>query len=196
MDSKYILTIAVLGITVLFGSNSNVLAQSPTLPSGRPWQERVQQRIENVKERQELRVERRCDLVNARIDARIRHFNLRKDNILARQKRIKERVLAFINRLERKGYDVSRVRGDLETLGGMVQTADSDYAVFIRELEEAKQFDCGDSQGAFIKALGEARAALAKFRTDVKNIWDFIQNTLRPDLKALREQNPSSSPTQ
>jgi len=193
MNTKYILTNTALGLTVLLGSVSPALAQSPTLT---PWQEGVQERQGNRQERRELRTERRCDLVRTRINARIRHFGVRRDNVFAHQKRMVERITEFINRLEEKGYDVSKVRSDLETLGGMIQIADSDYAAFVKELEEVKHFDCNDSQDAFKQALEEARAALAKYRSDVEAVSDFIKNTLRVDLQALREQNPSPSPTE
>ena len=193
MNTKYILTSLALGLTVLLSSVSPALAQSPTLT---PWQEGVQERREDRQERRELRRERRCDLVRTRIDARIRHFGVRRDNVFARQERIRERITEFVDRLEEKGYDVSKVRSDLETLDGMIQTANPNYAAFIKELGEVKHFDCNDSQDAFKQALEEARAALATFQSDVKAISDFIENTLRVDLQALREQNPSPSPTE
>lgn len=189
MNTKHILSSTLMGAAILLGSASPIFAQSPTL---KPWQERAQERQKNRQEKQELRTERRCDRVNARIDNRINWFNARKDDVVARQKRINERVTEFVNRLEGKGYDVSKVRSDLETLKGMVATFDSDYAVFVGKLEETKQFDCGNSEGAFKQAVEESKAALAKFRADVKASWDFIRNTLRPDLQALRGQkNPT-----
>ena len=72
MNTKYILTSAILGVAVLAGSVSPIFAQSPT---SRPWQEKAQDRQENRQEKQEERMERRCDLVNNRIDARINHYN-------------------------------------------------------------------------------------------------------------------------
>lgn len=192
MNTKHILSSTLMGAAILLGLASPIFAQSPTL---RPRQERREERQENRQKRQELRTEIRCDSVNARIDDRIKHFNVRKNNMVNRQKRIAERATKFANRIEKKGYDVSKVRSDLETLRGVVATSDSDYSAFIKKLEEAKQFDCGDSQGAFKQAVEESRAAMVKFRSDVKAIRDFVRNTLRPDLQALRGQNPSPSPS-
>lgn len=172
MNTKYILTSTVVGTAILLGSVAPTLAQTAT-PNSRP--------------------EKRCEAVNARIDNRIIQFDRSKANIITRQEKINERLAEFINGLESKGYDVSTVRGDLETMKGMVTTSDSDYTALINQLKETKQLDCGDSKGVFKQAVEEAKTVLAKFRADVKTITDFVKNTLRPDLKALKGQNPGST---
>jgi len=180
------LFISLMAGSFLLGSAPAALAQSPTLA---PWRERVQERREN-------RVERRCDIVNNRIDARISRYEEHDDDVEARMARVTERANEFINRLESKGYDVSKVRSDLQTLEGMRNTRRSLYTAFINKLKEAKQYDCGDSEGAFKTALGEARTALAKWRDQIRANREFIRNTLRPDLQALKGQNPGPTAAQ
>ncbi|KKS78881.1 MAG: hypothetical protein UV54_C0048G0003 [Candidatus Beckwithbacteria bacterium GW2011_GWA2_43_10] len=179
MNAKYILTSTLIGTSVLFSSVAPAVAQSPKLNS-----------------KQEERAGKRCELVNGRIDARIAKFNGKKDNVVSKQRKIKERLTKLADRLEQKGYDVSKVRSDLEILDEMVKTADLDYVAFIKELDETKQFDCGNAQGSFREALEQSKTALAKFRDDVKAVREFIKNTLRPDLKALKGQNPGSTTTE
>lgn len=174
--------------SLLFSGVSTAFAQSPTIA---PWQKRVQERQEARQERKEERIERRCDRVNNRIDVRISHYKSNFDRVEAHMTRVTERTNEFVNRLESKGYNVSKVRADLSTLEEMRNTRRSLYTAFISELEQTKQFDCGDSEGAFKTALTEARTALAKWRDQVKTNREFIRNTLRPDLQALRGQNPS-----
>jgi GTP1/Obg family GTP-binding protein len=181
----------LIGAAAVFFTTMPAQAQSPSPTS---WQERFQNRQEIRQEKREQRVERRCDLVNGRIDARINRYREHYDEVEARLARIAERGNQFIARLEAKGYDVSQVKEDLTALTAMRTTRRNLYSDFIAKLEAAKQYDCGDSQGAFKDALTEARAALAKWREQVKTIHDFMQNTLRPHLKALRGQNPSPAP--
>lgn len=188
MNIKQILLTSLTAGSILLGFASTAFAQSPTTA---PWQQRAQERQEARQERVENRVERRCDIVNNRIDARISHYEAHYNDVEARMARVTERTNEFINRLETKGYDVSKVRSDLSTLEGMRTTRRSLYTAFINELKEAKQYDCGDSEGAFKAAMDESRAALAKWRDQIKANREYINTTLRPDLQALKGQNPS-----
>jgi len=174
--------------SIFLASTSVVLAQSPTSTA---WQEKVQNRQEARQERIENRVEKRCDVVNNRIDARIKRYEEHYNDVEARMAKITQRTSDFINRLETKGYDVLKVRSDLSTLEGMRTTRRNLYTAFINELKEVKQYDCADSEGAFKNALNESKTALTKWKDQIKLNREYIRNTLRPDLQALRGQNPS-----
>lgn len=189
----------LFGLTVssflLLSSASPAFAQSP---SAVPWQQRVENRQETRQEVQdqiqanvEGRVELRCDLVNNKIDIRITRYNQNYDEVEARITRVTERMNEFADRLETKGYDVTEVRNDLQTIKEMKTTRRSYYTAFIQKLEATKQYDCGESEGAFRSSLTESRAALTTYRSQVKSVWDFINNTLKPDLQALKGQNPN-----
>jgi chromosome segregation ATPase len=193
MNIKQTLLTGVTAGSVLLGSASIVFAQSPTTA---PWQQKAQERQEARQERIEDRAERHCDIVNKRIDARISHYEQHYNDVEARMARVTQRTTDFINRLETKGYDVSKVRSDLATLEEMRATRRNLYTAFINELEEAKQYDCGDSEGAFKTAMEESRGALAKWRDQVKANREYINGTLRPDLQALRGQNPNPATTE
>jgi GTP1/Obg family GTP-binding protein len=193
MNIKKSLLTSLTAGSILLSSTTLAFAQSPTTA---PWQERAQERQEARQERIENRVERRCDIVNNRIDARISRYEDHYEDVEARMTRVTERMNEFVNRLESKGYDVAKVRSDLATLKEMRTTRRSLYTSFINKLEETKQYDCGDSEGAFKNALGESRNALAEWWNQIKSNRDFIRNTLKPDLQALRGQNPSPAPTE
>lgn len=175
MKNKFILAAYLAGSIIFSMPATAVLAQSPS-----------------VFPRQDERLGKRCEKVNAKIDAQINRFNANKEKITKQQENIIKRSTEFINRLKAKGYDVSKVQTDLETIAAMVKTADNDYVLFIQKLEQTKQLDCGQAQGSFRQTAEEARNLLKTFRTDAKEIKDFVRNTLRPDLKALKEQKPRS----
>lgn len=146
---------------------------------------RLEQRGQNKLDRVERRTEGRCEAVNKRIDNRIAHYEDNYTRIEERMARITERMDKFVARLEGKGYDVTKVKADVATLTQMRETRRSLYTNFINELKETKQYDCGDSQGAFKTSLEEARMALSKWRDQVKANHDFLENTLRADIKAV-----------
>jgi len=184
--------IIVSMVVVILGSQyaQVVQAQSASLA---PWQERAAERQDAREERVEERVERRCEMVNSRIERRISFYEEHYAQVEARMERVTSRLDELTDRLEAKGYDVSQVRGDLTTLETMRGTRRNLYTAFIDELQETKQYDCGDSEGAFRSTLEQSREALAKWREQIKANHDFIQDTLRPDLQALREQEISTT---
>jgi hypothetical protein len=181
-----ILTAILLGLTFYV---SPAQAETRREEAMDRLEERQTTIIQLREDKRDDRVQRRCDLVNAQIDRRITFFNARKDDILARQKRIAEHLTAFVDRLEEMGYDVSEVRNDLEMLQQMIAASDGDYAAFIEKLEATKEFDCEDPDGAFVAAVREAREALETYRASVKENRTFIRETIRPDIQALREQD-------
>jgi len=179
--------------SILLGCATEIFAQSS---STAPWQERAQERQEARQERVENRVERRCEIVNTRIQARISRYEEHYSDVETHMDKVTQRTNEFIDRLEQKGYDVSAVRSDLQTLEDMRNTRRNLYTAFINALQEATQYDCGDSNGAFKTALAESRTALAAWRDQVRANREYIHNTLRVDLQALREQNPTPASTE
>jgi len=189
----------VVGLFLL-GFALPVFAQSP---STAPRQQRVEDRQETRQDMQEQRqenreerVERRCELVNNQIDARITRYNKNYDEVEARIARTNERMNELADRLALKGYDVAKVRSDIQTLEGMKATRRAYYTAFIQKLETTKKYDCGDSEGAFKTALAESKTALASYRDQVKANWNFVTNILKPDLQALKGQAPSPTTTE
>lgn len=145
---------------------------------------------DKVKNKVEKKITAVCEAVNKRIDARINNYNQRKDLHIAKNQRNVVRWTELANRLEAKGYDVTKLRADLKTLDGMLTAAATDYADFISKIETTKSYDCGESKGMFKESLSSSKAELAGFRAKAKTIADFIKNTIMPDLKSLRAQKP------
>lgn len=188
MNIKQILFINLIMGFILLSFAFSVSAQSQI---NFPWQERLKERQEARQERIENRIERLCNIVNSRIDARLSNYEQYYNDVEERMARITQRANDMISRLENKGYDVSKIKSDLSTLEEMMATQRSLYTAFINALKEAKQYDCGDSEGVFKKFLNDSRAALIKWRDQIRANREYINSTLRLDLQALKGQNPS-----
>jgi len=145
---------------------------------------------DKVKEKVERKITAVCGAVNKRIDAKINNYNERKDLHIAKNQRNVSRWKELADRLEKKGYDVTKLRTDLKTLEIMLTTAAANYSTFISKLETSKNYDCGESKGKFKEMLEGSKVKLSTFRTEAKSIADFIKNTIMPDLKAIRAQKP------
>jgi hypothetical protein len=136
----------------------------------------------------------RCANITSRINARIEFYNGRKEAHLDRYNYIKERVTLLISNLKAKGFDTSKLESDLAAGKPKFDKLATDFQSFMSKLAETKNYDCGDSQGKFVDTLKAAKTLREVVMADVKDVRDYIQNTIRTDLKALRDQKPKVSP--
>ena len=146
---------------------------------------------EQVKERREEIQEDRADTVQKRIELIITRFDNNKDRHIETYKRVASNLKEIADALEAEGYDLTKVRGDYRELDLKIKKAATDYAAFIKKLEEAAEIEPGDGQ--FAATIGEARSLLRVFREDILDIRHFYQTVIRKDLEDLKEQNPSES---
>ncbi|MEK7595210.1 MAG: hypothetical protein AAB443_01260 [Patescibacteria group bacterium] len=151
-----------------------------------------QQNKENFKqEKKELKeqfVENKCDVATKRIDTKINAFDQNKARHIERYNLLKDKIKNFIDRAKAKGLNTSKLEADLATLDEKIKKFATDYANYIKELRDTKAFACGNSEGQFKQALSEAREAMKKVHEDAKDIRHFYTQTIKEDLKALRQQ--------
>ena len=152
-----------------------------------------QSRADEVKERREEVQEERADTVQKRIELIITRFDNNKERHIAAYNKVKSQLKEIADALEAEGYDVVRIRGDYRELDLKIKKTATDYAAFIKKLEEAAELEPGASGGQFAQVLQEARSLLRVFREDILDIRHFYQTVIRKDLEDLKEQNPAES---
>lgn len=167
--------------------------------SAASMEERVQQREERAKEVQETmemrkesreqQIENRCALTTQRIENRITSFYNLKDTHISRHQQILERLQAINTKLKEKGYDTSKLEQDVQTMNEKIVAYATAYEAFITELEATKQYPCGESEGAFLDQFQKSRTKLLEVRSIGLDIRIFYQSTIKPDVRALREQH-------
>ncbi len=150
-------------------------------------EERENAREERKEEREEKK-EERCNVVEGRIQNKLSKFQENKENHVERYKHIKEAVTNLVARLKEKGYSTGNLETYLKELDSKIQDMASDYQTFISKLEETKNYTCGASQGDFVAKLNEAKAARIVVFQDAVEIRKYIIETIRPEMKSLREQ--------
>ncbi len=144
-------------------------------------------------ERQEQK-DARAARITERIELVIARFDNNKERHVAAYNAAKARLKEAITELAEKGYDVTRLTADLQAWDGMFVKFAQDYATLINLLRTAEQYAPYESQGQFAAAIQQARAQLVTVRQDALDIRHYYQTVIRPDLQALKDQNPSSSP--
>jgi Skp family chaperone for outer membrane proteins len=173
MRNKILLSVLSLAIAL---SASMAMAQSDNMPRST---ERVQEN-ENI--------QKRCDIVTKQIDTHLARYK----NNYNRHSRVygnmKNRLVKLVERLELKGYDVTKLEADLVKLDEKILKLKTDYDAYIKELEETKEFVCGESEGQFKTALAEARAKLRLVHTDILDIRNYYQTVIKVDIQTLRKE--------
>lgn len=128
----------------------------------------------------------KCGVLNNRIDVKINAFN----NGQVRRVNSYNNVMNTLNRISARltagGVDASTINADLASLNTSVQKFDSDYALFIQDLENTKNFTCGHSQGEYVGALGIARDQMKVVNADAKEVKTAVEK-VRADVEALRD---------
>lgn len=174
MSKLKVLAVSVLGaLSILFVST--VHAQTPA---------------ETLQQQAQERITAKCEMVTLRTETIIARYDNNKERHVNNYTRIKDRTAALMDKLDTKGYDTSVVRADLNQLDSYIKEFASEYTSFANKLRESKELACGESEGAFKNKLTEARAELAKARETSLQTRNFVQTKLRPDIQALRNQNP------
>lgn len=165
--------VSVLLITLALFGVANAKAPPPREQRVDEWAKRVQQRISNV----------------------IAHFNSNKDRHIATYNNVKVELKELADTLSAKGYDVTKVTQDYQTLDSRVQKAAQDYATLIGYLTTAQGFVPGHAEGQFRAAIQQARSQLVVVRDDARDIRNFYWTVIRPDVQALKSQKPTAPST-
>ena len=157
-------------------------------------QARLTQAAENkaqLQEEAQRRLTAICAEVETRIALNIARYDNNKERHIQNYNRLKEKVQEKITKLAGLGVDVTKLDVDLTTLDGKIRLFATDYAAFVAVLRESQTFVCGESEGEFRGKLENSRILLAKVKSDALDIRLYYQETIRPDIEAVRAQIPT-----
>jgi len=143
---------------------------------------------ENVQDRVRERTQEICDQLGKRITKRVDLFESNKTHHIERYDLLKSKLQEVVTKLKAKGFDTGELESNLLELDRLIKTYVQEYTKFIDILKGALASTCGESQGTFKEGLQNARAQLREARTARRAIWEFYKNTIREDIKNLRQQ--------
>lgn len=169
--------------SLLVAASSYFVVATPTQAT---FRERVENRKERTQVRQENRKER-CDLLEERIKNKINNFDNTHQFHVRQYALMKEKISKVITQKESEGKDVSKLKADLQTFDEKVALFDQHRKEFINALKNTQQFACGESEGAFKEAFQAVQGKHRQVLADAKDIRNFYQRVLRADLRALRD---------
>jgi hypothetical protein len=132
--------------------------------------------------------EKRCEIITKRIDDKLNNFNENHFKHKNLHNNIREKLNRIITLAKEKNLDVSKLEEDLQTLDAKIKVFNDAYLTYIDKLKTTKDYVCGNSEGEFIKKVVDASQELKTIRIASQDIKDFFQNTLKQDIKDLRNQ--------
>lgn len=132
-----------------------------------------------------------CATRQERITLQITRYENNYDRNQAVYQHVQSIVQSALTNLSAKGYDVSKLQADLQTLNGYIQTFQQQTDAVIAQLETAQGYPCGQSEGQFTQAMAEARQLAREAQQTMLTIRTFYQTTIRPDLQTLKNQTPN-----
>jgi len=132
--------------------------------------------------------ENRCSRVTERVNTRLNQYNEKKVMYANRFQNIRDAVGNMATRLENRGYDVTEVEANLETMDGMIDEFSGTYERFMNRLGESKQYACGNSEGQFRNTIQNSLGELKQARVQAGEIKGFVEDTLRPSMLRLQQQ--------
>lgn len=98
-----------------------------------------------------------------------------------------QRLNELSNRLKEKGLDTTELEKQLVTLQTLVDTFNTDLAVYKSALIDLSAQDCTTDPEGFKAALETARAAGKKVRDDAAAIRTHVNDVIKPTVKAIRD---------
>lgn len=127
-----------------------------------------------------------CERVGSRIGWHLERYEERKDDFVERVNRAIAKLKEISQKLKDRGCDTSKLEADYQNLGTQLQAWTTDYNTFINLLNEAKTLACGESEGAYKDKVRQAREQLKVVREREMGIINFYNETIKPDVEALK----------
>lgn len=164
----------------------------PKSTEGKPQKEEINeikaQRIEEKEQIKEQKTEEKCENITERLELKVERYNTNREMYVGKYERLRLRIVAWAGRLEEDGYDVADLEAALATLDTKIDAVSTLHEEFITKLENIKNYECGNSDGAYTQALTASREALTAVRDGVTEVREYYKEEVKPLVISLRNQ--------
>jgi len=134
------------------------------------------------------RIKLACSTATTRLQAVADKIDEAKDKRVNLYQNLTSVLNKFVERLKTNNYDTTQLSTDIGTLQGLgdeVGVAWSEYKTAVMDVANS---DCKNNPQTFHDNLEFARDKFTIVREKVKNAKDFIHDTIKGDLKQIREE--------
>ena len=185
MKTSYKLLIS-LTILILISAGSHTQAEETNAQN---------RRTENT-ERKEGNLEKRCDRMQSNIEKRIEMYNQRKDVHKAAYERFLTKVAEIIEKLETKGKDTTQIAQEVEKLETLVKEFATSVESSVAMLEDANDYNCGQSEGEFKTRIQNTRVSFESTRKAAEAVREqmkVVRETIREAIKTRNTSEPEGN---
>lgn len=147
-----------------------------------------QERQEMRQEMKQERVEMRCEIADDRANLIIGRYTQNYPRHVANYKKVAEGVKTLVETLKAQGKDTSKLEAVLATFNQKVVTFSQQATAVVDQLKVAQQYACGESQGQYVTEIKKARELAATAHATLVDLRSYYQNSVRPEIQALRAQ--------
>lgn len=138
----------------------------------------------------------RCQAVEGKIKERLDNDSGHEKQHAEQYTKLVTAITNLIARGDTAGYDTAALASELTILKAKIATFNADKASYIAGLTTSKKDACAMPERDFKNAVINAHTELAVLFADVKDIQDYVKNTIRPTVVALKKAvKASASPT-
>jgi len=144
--------------------------------------------LQNAREKEATRAAQRCEQIGQKIDTALSNYQNNRTSQINLYQAMAEKIQQILLKLQQNGIDVSTLQSDLQLFNVKIQQLNTDASAAMAQLQVAKQYECGNSQGQFMTQLGKARTLMQTVEKDAQDVRQFFQSKIRPDIETLRSQ--------
>ncbi len=140
--------------------------------------------------------EKRCEALQKMLRTRVVTYKQNRDTHINTYQRIQDRVKSYVVKAKAQGLDTSTLEADLVTLQVKIDTFGSNADTFVRKIEEANDYNCGQSEGTFMQKIKDAKELGKIAKQSTIDVRSYIRETIKTDIKNLRAQKAPSTTTE
>lgn len=153
----------------------------------------------SLKEELTTAVQQRIKLRCLAVQTNIKALNVRVETIQTKRGEAYDRVLtkldALTTKLESKAYDTTSLKENTALLTTKVDAYKAAMEEYSQAVEDLTVIDCSADPTSFKAALEVARTKHQELITSVRDIREFITNTIKAQLQTIRADFVSSQAT-
>ena len=137
---------------------------------------------EQVQEtREELR-QKRCDLIESKINFRTSQYEQNRDKHYNLYQGVRKRIADLITKQEGKSCNVATLKADLTKFDSLIAEFAAAFRDFNTSMQAAKEYRCGESEGKFASSAQTARQKNQVMREKALAVKTFFKSTIQPEL--------------
>lgn len=140
-----------------------------------------------TKETQEVR----CTRVTTKVDDLYTKLTSN-DSVGKRHQTVIDHLNEIITKVEGKSLNSDKLKSDLVILTEKMNSWQTAYTSLKAKVSATKELACGDSDGVYKTSLSEMKAQREVLNTANADFWNYVKNTVKPDITSLRDQFKST----